>query len=152
MLQDDDEEEDEDDYEQEHEHQWEKQEMADLAIHPLPLTELSFSLAFALWNYFVQLEDRQRHRDHDPTYNYPKKHDQERCDERGESVEHCFDFFVPRIRHFLEHRVDLASRFARRNHAQHHRWKDRFFRYATERLSPFSTIRLKSGAVELSCA
>ncbi len=46
MLQDDDEEEDEDDHE--HEHQWEKQEMADLAIHPLPLTELSFSLAFAL--------------------------------------------------------------------------------------------------------
>ncbi len=91
MLQDEDEEEDD----HEHEHQWEKQEMADLAIHPLPLTELSFSLAFALCNYFVQLEDRQRHRDHDPTYNYPKKHDQERCDERGESVEHCFDFFVP---------------------------------------------------------
>lgn len=94
MLQDDDEEEDEDDYEQEHEHQWEKQEMADLAIRPLPLTERSFSLAFALWNYFVQLEDRQGHRDHDPTYNYLKKHDQERCDQRGESVEHCFDFFV----------------------------------------------------------
>lgn len=93
MLQDDDEEEDEDDHE--HEHQWEKQEMADLAIHPLPLTELSFSLAFALCNYFVQLEDRQGHRDHDPTYNYLKKHDQERCDQRGESVEHCFDFFVP---------------------------------------------------------
>ncbi len=93
MLQDDDEEEDEDDHE--HEHQWEKQEMADLAIRPLPLTERSFSLAFALWNYFVQLEDRQGHRDHDPTYNYLKKHDQERCDQRGESVEHCFDFFVP---------------------------------------------------------
>ncbi len=44
MLQDEDEEEDD----HEHEHQWEKQEMADLAIHPLPLTELSFSLAFAL--------------------------------------------------------------------------------------------------------
>jgi hypothetical protein len=45
---------------------------------PLPLHERGFSLAFALRNYFVQLEDSHEHRDNDSTDDHTEKHDQER--------------------------------------------------------------------------
>ena len=53
---------------------------ADLAIRP-PFPWSSFSLAFALRNYFVQLEDWQEHRNDDAAYDYPEEHNQQRLDQ-----------------------------------------------------------------------
>src|SRR5207302_3329444 len=85
---------------------------------PLAATELSFSLAFALRNYFVEFEDRQEHRDNDAADNHTQEHDQHWFDQRGKSIEQGFDFFVPEISHFLEHGIDFTGSFTSRDHAK----------------------------------
>jgi len=48
---------------------------------PSPFRRASLSLAFALRNYFVQLEDWQEHRNDDAAYDHTKEHNQERLDQ-----------------------------------------------------------------------
>jgi len=48
---------------------------------PSPFRRASLSLAFALRNYFVQLEDWQEHRNDDAAYDYPEEHNQQRLDQ-----------------------------------------------------------------------
>jgi len=92
-----------------------------------PFRRAASPLAFALRNYFVQLEDRQEHRDHDSADDHAEKNDQHRLDQRGERIEQGFDFFVPEVGHLFQHGVDAARGFARGHHAQHHGWEDFLF-------------------------
>src|SRR6185312_15620126 len=91
----------------------------------------------ALRNYFVQLEDRQEHRDHDTAHNHAEKNDQHRFDQRGERIEHRFDFFVPEVGHFFQHAVDSAGGFTRRYHPEHHGRKDFLLRERDRKIVAF---------------
>ena len=127
-----------------------KQKEADLSTHPFPSYRagllLSFcsvnthSVALALRDYFVQLEDRQEHRNHDAADDDAKKNDQEWFDQRSEGVEHRFDFFVPEIRHLFQHRVDFTRSFTRRNHAEHHGRENRLFRKSDRKIVAFFDV------------
>src|SRR5436189_478139 len=82
------------------------------------LSTSSFSLAFALRNYFVQFENRQEHGDDDSAHDDAEKTDQQRFDQRRKRIQHGFDFFVPEIGHFFEHSVDLTGCFTCGHHSQ----------------------------------
>ena len=102
----------------------------------------SFSLAFALRNYFVQLEDRQEHRDHDAAHDHSKEHDQKWLDQRGHRVEHASTSSSQKSAIFSSmvsiRPVDSPAATIRRSIGG----KIFFFDIATERLSPFSTSAL----------
>ncbi len=80
---------------------------AGLSTRPSPVFEqllLSYcsvtqpnSVALGLRDNFVQLEDRQEHRDHDSADDYAEENDQEWFNQRSECVQHRFNFFVPEI-------------------------------------------------------
>jgi hypothetical protein len=57
-------------------------EGVNLSVHSSSSVELGLSLAFALRNYFVQLEDWQEHRNHNAANDHSKEYDQERLNQR----------------------------------------------------------------------
>ena len=75
---------------------------AGLSTRPSPVFEqllLSYcsvtqpnSVALVLRDNFVQLEDRQEHRDHDSADDYPEENDQEWFNQRSQCVQHRFNF------------------------------------------------------------
>ncbi len=68
----------------------------------------------------AQLEDRQKHADHDAAYHHAQEDDQQRLDQRGQADERVLDFFVQKIRHALQHGVNFAGLFAGCHHADDH--------------------------------
>src|SRR5260370_13439504 len=88
----------------------------------------------------VEFEDGQEHGDHDPADDHAQENDQHRLNQRGEGVEHRFDFFVPEIGHFLEHVVDLAGGFTRRDHSEKHGRENRFLRHRDGEVVTFFDI------------
>ena len=69
------------DHEHDYEHEEENKEGSPCEP-PSVFRTATFSLGFAaLRNYFVQLEDRQKHRDHDPAHDHAEKNNQHRFDE-----------------------------------------------------------------------
>src|SRR5580765_307476 len=97
-----------------------------------------------LWIYNVrQLENRQEHADNHAADHDSQKHDKDRLDQRSESRERGFNFFIQKVRNTLKHVVYLAGLLAGGDHADDHHRKNRVL--AERAGNAFATFDVQSG-------